>query len=101
MEISAEQLPISLIEVPGVRACAHCIEFLCLWRRTGAHGKIEPWVEHRSWMAVAQWVDATTTNQLMMSALGGGWRGDIDGWKACRETFIRCSLGDVMRDEKN
>ena len=61
----------SLMEAPGARACAHYVWSSCLGHRNGAHKKIERWAEHRSWMAVAQWIYATT-NRTMVSAVGGG-----------------------------
>jgi hypothetical protein len=41
-----------------------------VWGGNCAHRKIEIWAEHRSWMAVAQWIYATT-NQTMVLAVGG------------------------------
>ena len=59
----------SLIKAPGARACVRCVFSPCLGRQNGAQRKFERRAEHLSWMAVAQWVDATT-NQTTVSAVG-------------------------------
>ena len=70
IQIVSSRLPMSLMEAPGARACVHYVCSSCLGHRNGAHEKIERWAEHRSWMAFAQWIYATT-NQTMVSAMGG------------------------------
>ena len=60
----------SLIKASGARNRARCVFSPCLGRQNGAHRKFERRAEHPSWMAVAQWVDATT-NRIIASAMGG------------------------------
>ena len=77
-QITVSQLPLRPLQAPCAQVCAHCSWFPCLGRRNGAHRNIERWVEHRSWMAAAQWIDATT-NQTMILVVWGALESRF-GW---------------------
>ncbi len=101
-QIGAPRLPRSLMETPSARAAARCVWSLCLGRQNGAHQKIERWAEHRSWMAAAQLVDATT-NQTIVSAGGGGvgeamrTGGTCEGWRL----IVGWSPNDMTKIERD
>ncbi len=77
--------------IRGTRACARCVGSPCFGRQNGAHGKIERWAEHRSWVAASWWRYARRTQQPTESEpyrwhlLGrDGAQGGRDRGRCCR-----------------